>query len=182
MKTKLMYLLTVLLLLSGCSESKKIARFVKKNGARQVAAHIAVAYPEYLRADTIIYRDTIIQERLITVPEIVYDTILQTDTVNNCIEFHYADRNLKFDVRAQKVVYKIFERKITDTVTVYIDKKIPCNPCPTQIIVDEVVKQTEIEKAESKGKLNFYFKGFWSLFIIFAVFIAYKVLKLTGRI
>lgn len=179
---KLFLLPIVALLLHSCSEQKKIARFVKKNGPKQIAAYIAREYPEYLKADTIRYIDTVIQKVEVRVPEVYHDTIILNDTINDCKEFRYADKNLQFNVKQSKVNYRIFERIVKDTVTVYIDKEIPCPPCPTETIVQEVKRQTEIEKAKNEGKLSFYLKGFWSLLTILLLIIGYKVLKFMGKL
>lgn len=179
-KIPLLLLLAAFLL--SCSEQKKIARFVKKNGAKQIAAHIAKEYPEYLKADTIRYIDTILTTKVIRVPEVFHDTIIRQDTINNCREFHYTDRNLQFNVKQSKVNYRIFERIFHDTIAVYIDKEIPSPPCPTETIVQEVVKQSEMEKAKNEGKLSFYFKGFWALLILFVIIIVYKALKISGKL
>lgn len=176
---KILPILTVLLF--SCSE-RRIARFVKKNGPKQVAAHIAKEYPEYLKADTIRLIDTVTTVKEVIVPEIYHDTVIKADTINNCREFHYSDRNLVFNVLASKVNYRIFERTVKDTVKIYIDKLIPCPPCPTETTVQEVVKQSEIKIAKNEGKLSFYSKGFWSLLVLLIIFIAYKLLKLTGKL
>lgn len=171
----------LILFLSSCSEQKKIAKFLKKHSPKDVATFIAREYPEYLRADTIRYRDTIIQEKEIKVPEIVYDTILKIDTINDCKVFHYSDRNLKFDLEKEKVTYKIFSRIIKDTVKTIIDKEIPCPPCPTQVIVDNVEKQHNEESISLNEKLKFYTKGFWLLMVIVIGLSIYTVFKIVKK-
>lgn len=179
---KILPLLILAILQYSCSEQKKIARFVKKNGPKQIAAHIAKEYPEYLKADTVRYIDTVITTRVVKVPQVYHDTIIQSDTINDCREFHYSDRNLLFNVMASKVNYRIFERMFHDTAIVYIDKIIPCPPCPTETVVQEVVRQSEIEKSKNEGKLSFYSKGFWGLMILLLIIIGYKVLKISGKL
>lgn len=176
----------IILLIFSCSAEKKIDRFLRKVPPKQVAVHIAKNYPEYLKADTIRFIDTIVTTKVIRVPELIRDTIYDTDTINDCRDFHYLDNVLRFDVRTSdektKVIYKIFERTIKDTVVVYVDKLIPCPPCPTEIIVQEIVKQHELTIAENKGKLSFFRNGFWILLAVILLAIGGKILRVMGKI
>jgi hypothetical protein len=176
-------LILCVVLATSCSLEKRIARSVKKHGAKETAAHIAREYPEYLRADTV--RKTIVQEVQVEVkvPEVKIDTVYKTDTLNNCQAFKFSDKNLSIEISEKngktKVDYKIKERGVKDVVKVETFVEIPCPPCPTVEIVQEVKEHYEGALMKQIGKKKFYRNGFliltfsWMTLIIFLIFRTY---------
>ena len=162
----------ILLFFASCTTERKIARFIKYVPAKDVATYIARNYPEYLRADTITYRDTITKEVEIFIPAITHDTIYDTDTISDYSNYHYRDNILKLDINRLplgkiKLDYKIYSRTVKDTVIIYVEKSIPCPPCPTETIVQYDKTSYEKQLISVGDKLSFYRK--LSLFLLVAI-------------
>lgn len=143
------------LILSGCSLEKRISKAVKRFGAKDVATHIAIEYPEYLRVDTVrldVVRHVPIE---VIVPELIHDTIFKTDTVNDCKAFNYSDKWIWFNVSEKrgktKVDYNIKQREVATVQAITITESVPCPPCPT---IDVVQNAKQYYEGKELGYLN----------------------------
>jgi hypothetical protein len=126
-------------MITSCSQEKRIARFVKKEGAKPVAAFIAKEHPELFKPQTVRFDSLIEVPVKIFIPEYIKDTVIET--VSTCSLFTYNDDRLLFKVRDNKVSYTIKSTTVRDTVykQVFIEKE--AQPCVTEVILDELRKE-----------------------------------------
>lgn len=174
------------LILSGCSMEKRISKAVKRLGAKDVATHIAIEYPEYLRADTVrldVVRHVPIE---VIVPELVHDTIFRTDTVNDCKAFNYSDKWIWFNVSEKrgktKVDYNIKTRSIATVQTVTITENVPCPPCPTIDVVQNAKSYYERKEIVYLNRISFYKRGFFALLLLVLTYIGWRIAKIYFKI
>src|SRR3990167_1559472 len=170
------------LILSGCSMEKRISKAVKRLGAKDVATHIAIEYPEYLRADSIPYAVNVEVPVEVKVPEIEYDTLyLPSDTANECKAFNYSDKFLTFNVSEKrgkvKVNYTIKEREVKTTEKVKVEGKVKCPPCASNDIIDNAKEKFKDELSTEKTEKRFYKKGFFSLLVLIILCFLWLIFK-----
>jgi hypothetical protein len=153
------YLLLFAVLFTSCSAEKRIAKFVKKEGPKEVASFMVREYPEYFRSDSARVDTLIKTEVEIVTPEVVFDTFYVKPTDKG---FTYQDKNLLFTIDSKgKLSYKIFSKTIKEIVEVPVKMAIACPPCPTQAVVDkakeEMYKTLLKEKNKRRGwPINYY--------------------------
>jgi hypothetical protein len=165
-----MRLLILLLLFTSCSLDRRISKAVKRLGAKDVATHIAIEYPEYLRADTVeveVVRNVTVE---VKVPEIIFDTVVQT----NC-DFSYTDRFIWLDIEKGNLKYEIKKRNVTAPVSVTVSEKVPCPPCPTVDVVQNAKHYYEAMELKLLERKSFYKKGFFSLLLLVICYIAFRL-------
>ena len=177
-----LFIWTIFILFVSCSLDRRISKAVKRLGAKDVATHIAIEYPEYLRADSVPYAVNVEVPVEVKVPEIEYDTLyLPSDTINECKSFNYTDKFLSFNVSEKKgkvkVNYTIKERELNSTENVKVEGKVPCPPCPTVDVVQNAKQYYEAKELKLLSQKAFYKKGFFSLLLLLLCLIAFQFFK-----
>jgi hypothetical protein len=154
----LICLILLMIIFGSCNPTKKIQKFVRKNGAKDVLSVLISDYPELFNKTT----DTVFINKNVYVPEIQIDTVYSAP---NCPELNYRDTNIIFQVKDNNVKYIIKERKIALHDTLFVDRKIPC----PDINLLQKPKESEIKVI---------YKWFsWFAWILILLYIIYRILR-----
>lgn len=180
MKIQILIVLLALITIS-CNEQRRISKFVKKHGPKEIATHIAEEYPHLFKTDTLLVRDSFPYRVEVLVPKIERDSIFNTDTINLCRSFRYNDNFLSFIISEEKgkqrVRYIIKQRKVVDTVSIVREIKVPGPPCPTIDIIQNQKSKHDKEIAELRGELKTYKKLFAIFLILFLILLLFQLAK-----
>jgi len=174
---KILIVLIVLIQFS-CSSERQIERVIKKNGCAKVVAQILESDTNglCLKVDTVRIDTVIEKEVLITVKETKYDTIIDKDTINNCDNYVYSDKNIDFKVKREgqktKVVYNIKAKTIKEIVKVPFAVNVPSKPCPQQAVIDVMAK--DMARLRNKNLLTDIW--FW-LFLLVSVLLVIRLIR-----
>jgi len=181
MKNTFLYLILSCTILYSCSAEKRISKFVKKKGPKEVIAVIAIEYPEYLKTDSVTIEKVKEVPVEVKVPEYIHDTVYKSksDTINLCQFFTYSDNRLSMTITTKKgktrVSYKINEVIIRDTVSVYIKETAACPPCPTVDVINSLQKRHIEAITKEETRKSFYRNSLIILLILVALYVIGKV-------
>lgn len=129
-----------------------------------------------LKQDTVKIDTIIEKEVFLTVKEIKYDTIIDKDTVNDCRNYVYSDKNLYFKIKTEgekvKVVYDIKTKTVKQIVKVPFTVTAKSKPCPQQAVIDVMAK--DMAKLRNRTMLTDIW--FW-LFLLVSFLLVVRLLR-----
>jgi len=137
--------LSIVFLISSCASSqKRLKRRIEKNGIKESISFVVLQYPEYFKS----------------VPDTVFETITETDTIliksdtintvlidsNNVLLFSDSLVSIKVDKTTNKAKIVIKDRYVyrTDTISISL-------PCPELICPDTESLQSNIKSGRGSG-------------------------------